>query len=181
MLITPVAAFCDASHAFQWAQANASRMREKAHRRQHAERKKKFKRNDLPHQKRLTQAAFNKMIRLLDKDQGCISCNKGPDWQGQWHAGHYLTTAAYPSLRYDARNCHKQCSPCNAHLSGNIGQYSIGLARRYPGLYAWLRGSHEPIKFTCLELISMRKLYAAETRRLESGQPASRDWRALQK
>jgi hypothetical protein len=67
------------------------------------------------------QGWFNKWVRLRDADQPCISC--GRHHEGQYHAGHYRTTAAAPHLRFDPLNCHKQCAPCNNHLSGNIEKY----------------------------------------------------------
>tara|TARA_B100000809_G_C15104432_1_gene518162 strand:+ start:1522 stop:2097 length:576 start_codon:yes stop_codon:yes gene_type:complete len=70
------------------------------------------------------QAVFNQYIRLRDVNDGCISCDKGADWQGQFHAGHYYSRGHSSSLRFNLWNCHKQCSVCNNHLSGNIGNYT---------------------------------------------------------
>lgn len=77
---------------------------------------------------REAQAVFNKWIRLRDAALPCISC--GRHHQGQYHAGHYRTTKAAPHLRFDERQVHKQCQPCNEHLSGNIGEYRIGLIKK---------------------------------------------------
>lgn len=74
------------------------------------------------------QAEFNKYTRLRDDKDPCISCQKFHP--GQYHAGHYLTTSARPDLRFDERNCHKQCAPCNNHLSGNIQEYRKHLIRK---------------------------------------------------
>ena len=70
------------------------------------------------------QSVFNQYIRFRDADSGCISCDKGADWQGQFHAGHYYSRGHSSSLRFNLWNCHKQCSVCNNHLSGNIGEYT---------------------------------------------------------
>ncbi|NHB89583.1 recombination protein NinG [Photorhabdus tasmaniensis] len=67
------------------------------------------------------QQAFNAFIRERDKCQPCISCGRFHD--GQYQAGHYLTIKAHPELRFDEDNVHKQCAPCNNHLSGNIINY----------------------------------------------------------
>ena len=99
------------------------------------------------------QKEFNAYIRLRDADRPCISC--GRHHLGQWHAGHYLTTAAHPELRYDPRNCHKQCAPCNNHLSGNIVAYRQGLVARYGSpLVEWLEGPHQPKRYTRDDLIA---------------------------
>ena len=64
------------------------------------------------------QAEFNRFIRARDYQQPCISC--GTRNNVQYHAGHYLSTGANPELRFIEDNCHKQCSSCNNHLSGNL-------------------------------------------------------------
>jgi hypothetical protein len=161
----------------QVAKRNAAK--QKTEKKQRVEKVRNFRLADRSHQVMLTQKDFNRMIRLLDKDKGCISCDRGPQWQGQWHAGHYLTTGAMPSLRFDARNCHKQCSVCNNHLSGNLAEYTRRLELRHPGITDWLRGAHETHKFTILELTIKRRTFSAECRRLEAGQGPSRNWREI--
>lgn len=74
------------------------------------------------------QQAFNAWIRERDKLEPCISC--GRHHEGQYHAGHYRTTAAAPQLRFNPENCHKQCAPCNNHLSGNIANYRPALINK---------------------------------------------------
>ena len=69
------------------------------------------------------QAVFNKYIRLRDHLDGCISCDKGSLWHGQWHASHYYSRGHSSSLRFNLWNVHKSCSVCNSHLSGNIGNH----------------------------------------------------------
>ena len=81
------------------------------------------------------QAQVNKYVRLRDINDGCISCDKASDWVGQWHCGHYFSRGHSSSLRFNLWNMHKQCSVCNNHLSGNIGEYTpklidkIGMTR----------------------------------------------------
>ena len=67
---------------------------------------------------------------MRDAELGCVSCDKPKDWGGQWHAGHYKTVGARPDLRFNEKNCHKQCSVCNNHLSGNLAAYRIELINR---------------------------------------------------
>lgn len=71
------------------------------------------------------QQAFNAFIRARDAHLPCVSC--GRMHNGQWHAGHYLSTGARPELRFDEANCHKQCQPCNTHLHGNLIAYRLAL------------------------------------------------------
>ena len=76
------------------------------------------------------QTAFNAFVRLRDIHAGCISCGKGKDWQGQYHAGHFYTRAARPDLAFHPDNCHKQCSQCNNYLSGNLVEYRKSLIKK---------------------------------------------------
>jgi|TARA_R110000851_G_scaffold272661_2_gene425402 hypothetical protein len=69
------------------------------------------------------QTVFNQYVRLRDINEGCISCDKPSNWNGQWHASHYYSRGHSSSLRFNLLNVHKSCSVCNSHLSGNIGEY----------------------------------------------------------
>jgi hypothetical protein len=106
------------------------------------------------------QAAVNAWIRYRDRELPCVSC--GRMHQGQWHAGHYLSTGARPELRFDEANLHKQCSACNTHLSGNLVLYRAELIRRI-GLaeVERLEGPSSPKKYTIQELKAVRDDYRA--------------------
>lgn len=115
---------------------------------------------------REAQAAFNAYIRERDAEEPCISC--GRYHQGQWHAGHYLSTGARQNLRFDERNVHKQCQPCNTHLSGNLVNYRIRLIARI-GLdqVEALESDHAPRKYSADELRAIRDHYRAALRELK--------------
>ena len=112
------------------------------------------------------QAAFNRWVRLRDAAQPCISC--GRHHQGQYHAGHYMSRGAHPELTYEPLNCHKQCAPCNTHLSGNIALYRGRLIEKV-GAEAvdWLEGPHEPKHYTTDDLKAIKADYARKARDLE--------------
>jgi len=115
---------------------------------------------------RETQAVFNEWIRLRDRDQPCISC--GRHHEGQWHAGHYRTTAAAPELRFEPLNVWKQCAPCNNHKSGDIVNYRINLVRRIGAeKVEWLEGPHEPKKYTIDELKALKAHLRALVREMK--------------
>jgi hypothetical protein len=111
------------------------------------------------------QAAFNAYIRKRDEAMPCISC--GRFHEGQWHAGHYLSTGARPELRFDEQNCHKQCQPCNTHLHGNLVMYRAELIRRI-GLakVEKLEGPHQLCKWTVTDLKAIRDDYRAKGKAL---------------
>ena len=113
-----------------------------------------------------TQIAFNAWVRERDAELPCISC--GRHHQGKYDAGHYRTVGSNPALRFEPLNCHRQCSPCNTQLSGNIVNYRIALVTRI-GAEAvdWLEGPHEAKKYTVEELKAMTVDYRAKTRELK--------------
>lgn len=139
----------------------ARREREKRERKELRQRKEQAKsRADLT---REAQAAFNKFIRLRDANEPCISC--GRHHQGQYHAGHYLSTGARPELRFDEANCHRQCAPCNNHLSGNIALYRVALIKKI-GLaeVERLEGPHPSKKYTAEELREIKLEYTRKAK-----------------
>ncbi len=87
--------------------------------------KKKLLSEDIGHLKKVAQKTFNEFIRLRDKDLPCISC--GTTNNIQYHAGHFKPAGGFSYLRFNENNCHKQCSVCNNHKSGNLIPYRDNL------------------------------------------------------
>ena len=115
---------------------------------------------------REAQTAFNAWIRARDEGLPCISC--GRHHQGQWHAGHYLSTGARPELRYTESNVHRQCAPCNTHLSGNAVLYRIGLINRIGAdAVEWLEGPHELPKWTADDYRAIRDTYRQKLKEMK--------------
>ena len=180
--------YCNAECSLAYALANIQkgrRLREKAHKAEKAA----SRRDDKPHQLELTRRVFNAFVRALDNGGVCPTCGE-PLIDGRYDAGHVRTVASCPQLRFDPRACFGQCRPCNG--SGTIrkktrkgqdvvsGLYKDWILATYGQRYHdWLYGPHEMPHWSVDDLAAMRIMYAAETRRLESGQPPSRNWRAL--
>ena len=120
--------------------AKAKEAKEKKDRKEHKARKEALKsRGDYAKE---AQTEFNKYIRVRDDHLPCVSC--GRHHTGQYHAGHYRTVGGNPELRFNELNCHKQCSVCNNHKSGNIVEYRINLVQRIGSdQLEWLEGPHE--------------------------------------
>ena len=113
-----------------------------------------------------TQIAFNAWVRERDAELPCISC--GRHHHGKYDAGHYRTVGSNPALRFEPLNCHRQCSPCNTQLSGNIVNYRIALVKRIGAeAVEWLEGPHEAKKYTVEDLKAMTADYRAKTRELK--------------
>lgn len=162
MFTTPLMAFCNREHAAKYAYNNKSKGADKVHR----QKKKELKDNDRSFRAKEAQKAFNAYIRQRDADLACISC--GRNHNGQYHAGHYKSVGAFPELRFNENNCHKQCSPCNNHLSGNISNYRPALIDKI-GIekLEWLEGPHEPKKYTCAELKEIELKYKNKLKELQ--------------
>jgi len=131
----------------------------------HKEAKRSLKDNDKKLREKSAQSAFNKYIRVRDDELCCISC--GRHHTGQYHAGHYRSRGAHPELRFEELNCHKQCAPCNNHLSGNISNYRPALIIKIgQDKVDWIEGPHEPKKYTCAELKEIELKYKSKLKDL---------------
>lgn len=126
------------------------------------------------------QTEFNRFIRERDKDQPCICCGSygsDEDWLtgGKWDAGHFLSRGAYPELRFDEDNCHKQLKTCN----GGSGKYAAKgrtVAQGYRERLIQkigqervdrLEGPHEPKRYTVEDLKAIKAEYRAKTKELK--------------
>jgi hypothetical protein len=114
---------------------------------------------------REAQRFFNLFIRTRDANYPCISCNR---WHtGQYHAGHYRSVGSAPHLRFNELNCHRQCSVCNNHLSGNQLEYRRGLIAKL-GIKAveQLEADQEPKHYTIEEIQAIKVKYKVLTKQL---------------
>jgi DNA-binding protein H-NS len=117
---------------------------------------------------REAQRWFNRYIRLRDKDEPCISC--GRHHKGQYHAGHFRTTAAAPQLRFNEEQVWKQCDPCNSYLSGNLLEYRKNLIKRIGVERVEALENDNTIKrWTIEELQEIKKIYKQKCKELENG------------
>lgn len=106
------------------------------------------------------QKEFNKWIRNRDRNEPCISCGETRS-NLKYDAGHYRSVGACPELRFEEKNCHKQCSfKCNQTRTGNVVDYRIGLIKKI-GLkdVEWLEGSHDPRHYSIDDLRVIRDKY----------------------
>lgn len=159
--------WCQPSCGVAIARAKQAKDRKQADRKERAETKaaKEKLKTKADHAKE-AQQAVNEFIRLRDANEPCISC--GRYHAGAYHAGHYRSTKAAPELRFETRNIHKQCAPCNTHLSGNLVEYRIRLIQKIgQDAVEWLEGPHEPKRYTIPELQAIKAEYRAKTRELK--------------
>ena len=142
----------------------------------HKQKKKELKDNDKKIRGPAAQKSFNAFIRARDKGLDCISCKRTNEqvgdtdgWKvgGAWDCGHYLTRGAFPELKFEELNAHKQCKSCN----GGSDKYAKKTQLVKDGYRKnliekigidnvnWLEGPHEPKKYTCAELKEIELLY----------------------
>jgi len=105
------------------------------------------------------QTAVNRYVRLRDHLEPCISC--GRHHQGQYHAGHYRSVGSCVELRFAVdENIHKQCAPCNNHLSGNLIPYRVNLIKKIgQEKLDWLEGKHEAKHYTIDDFKAIKDKY----------------------
>ena len=120
-------------------------------------------------QRAKAQMLFNKYIRLRDKNDLCISC-RNPNFNGQYHAGHFKTVGGNSQdLAFNEDNCHKQCSACNNHKSGDILNYRKNLLLKIgEERVTSIEKYHPPVKFTLEDFISIQKKYTNKIKLLSS-------------
>jgi len=129
-----------------------------------------FNAKDVKTLRRKAQELFNKYIRLRDAEDGCISCDKPKDWDGQWHASHFMTVGANPELRFNEDNAHKSCSVCNNYLSGNLANYRKRLEKKI-GLdrLEALEVKGNPIRLRADDYHQVISTYKAKIKQLTQG------------
>jgi len=76
--------------------------------------------------RRKADETFNRYIRTRDGSI-CISCGQ----HGPMDAGHYFATSVSAYLRYSEENVNSQCRKCNRFMHGNLGEYALGLIKKY--------------------------------------------------
>jgi hypothetical protein len=114
---------------------------------------------------KMTQIIFNKYIRLRDKGQVCISCQKKPLKE---NCGHFFNANNHWNVRFSELNCHLQCEHCNTYLSGNLIEYQRNLINKigienYNELEAEARKTR---KFTKEDLKEIIEIYKKKIKQL---------------
>ena len=109
-----------------------------------------------------------KYARIRDFADGCISCDKGVNWWGQWHGSHFMPAGNNKAVALNLLNIHKACSECNNHKSGNLIEYQDRLIKKI-GIekVEWLKSQKQPHRFDVDYLRRYKKVIGKRLRRLE--------------
>ncbi len=163
-ITTPVMFFCCIDHQFKYALEAKNKLSKKRKWSKPTVKRKTKAEVEATRTKKewsdLAQKAFNAYIRHRDKELPCISCGTRNDIQ--MHAGHYKSVGAHRELRFNEKNCHKQCVRCNNFLSGNIEGYREGLINRYgESIVIYLNKHHQSKKYTVDDYREIIKEYKA--------------------
>lgn len=78
--------------------------------------------------KKKLDKVFSIYIRMRDKGV-CFTCGVQKPWK-QMQAGHYISRSSL-ALRFDERNVHCQCMPCNVWKHGAMDVYALKLQAKY--------------------------------------------------
>ena len=107
---------------------------------------------------KLAQNIFNKYIRLRDKGNNCISCNKKALKE---NAGHFYSSGGHFNVRFDENNVNLQCEYCNTFLHGNLLNYRENLVKKigYEAFEKLTIDSQITRKFTIEELKEIISTY----------------------
>ena len=133
---------CSPKCAIEWNGSEASRQHV-SKMRNVEKRKAKESQKTLSEWHASLQTVVNRYVRLRDARDGCISCDKGPNWRGQWHCSHYYSVGSSSNVRFNLWNLHKSCSICNNWKSGNIRDYTPRLIEKIgQERFDWLEEHH---------------------------------------
>ena len=110
-----------------------------------------------------------KIARIRDRHDGCISCHMGPNYGGQWHGSHYRAHGGCSSLQFHLWNIHKSCAQCNLFKGGNREGYVQGLLAK-PGYgrerIEWLDAQPKSKRFARDYLERFKRVMGKRCRRL---------------
>lgn len=87
---------------------------------------KKYIKKSVPDLIKVAVRYCHKYIRERDQDKMCVSCGE----YRPLSAGHFYSAGHYPSLRFNDKNIHGQCSECNTHLHANLICYRRKITER---------------------------------------------------
>lgn len=168
-----------------WKLDKQKKIKQKSDNKKHREAKAKL--NDtIPRWTKKAQVAFNKYIRLRDRNLPCVSCGKneaevikdmrGVTCGGVWDAGHWRSRGSCPELRFCETNCFKQCKKCNGG-SGKYGRkealvkdsFKSEVRRRIGrAQLEWVNGPHEPKRYRVEDLKEIEALYKERVKEIEN-------------
>lgn len=114
------------------------------------------------------RAIVQKLARIRDRNDGCISCNLPATWKGQWHGSHFRSHGAASAVQFHLWNIHKSCSPCNRDKGGNIINYRPRLVEKIgQDKVDWLMAQNQTRKLNVDYYKKFKRVMGKRLRRVE--------------
>ena len=114
------------------------------------------------------RAIVQKIARIRDRNDGCISCDRPASWDGQWHGSHYRSHGAASAVQFHLWNIHKACWICNKLYSGRINQYEPRLiAKIGQEKVDWLNAQNHVVRHDVDYYKRFKRVMGKRLRRLE--------------
>lgn len=109
-----------------------------------------------------------KIARIRDRHDGCISCHVGPNYGGIWHGSHFRPAGNNAAVELHLWNIHKACEQCNYYKGGNISAYRPRLVEKIGvDRVEWLESQTQTVKRTREYLERFKKVMGKRLRRME--------------
>lgn len=153
----------------------AERKAKQAERR--ADKAKREKLKSISHLEADCRKIIQKIARIRDHMDGCISCHMGPNYDGQWHGSHYRAHGGCSSLQFNLWNVHKACAQCNLFKGGNREGFVRGLLLKPgygPERLEWLDCQPKSQRFARDYLLRFKVVMGKRARRMEKSLRAHR-------
>ena len=114
------------------------------------------------------RAIVQKIARIRDRNDGCISCHLPANWGGQWHGSHFRSHGAASAVQFHLWNIHKSCSSCNRDKGGNIIDYRPRLiAKIGQERVDWLMAQNKTVRLDVDYYKRFKAVMGKRLRRLE--------------
>jgi len=114
------------------------------------------------------RAIVQKIARIRDRFDGCISCHMPANYGGMWHGSHFRPAGNNAAVQFHLWNIHKSCAQCNLHKSGNLSAYRPRLIEKIGAdKVAWLESQNQVVKTSVPYLIRFKAVMGKRLRRLE--------------
>jgi hypothetical protein len=109
-----------------------------------------------------------KIARIRDRNDGCISCDLPANWDGQWHGSHFRSHGACSVLQFNLLNIHKACWICNKIYSGRINEYEPRLVKKIgQERVDWLNSQNGIFKPPIDYYVKFKRVMGKKLRRME--------------
>lgn len=114
------------------------------------------------------RAIVQKIARIRDRNDGCISCHMPANYKGLWHGSHFRPAGNNAAVQFHLWNIHKSCAQCNLFKGGNLSAYRPRLVEKIgAGRVEWLESQNQVVKTSVPYLLRFKVVMGKRLRRIE--------------